>query len=180
LEFYSRCGVASWVLAKGNMLGRAFRGSLLVCGGVVLGVVSAGLYVWSQRENMAVPMYERAGADMQACSVAEIAIAGHRAPASTTFASACRAPVVTRLWNRPGFVVVTRAAKELDATSAPLQRTFSVLLDGRHSDGWQIVDVRPAPNELTVDISMLPLSGPEAQEQPRLGSSSGFFAVADP
>jgi hypothetical protein len=122
--------VASWVLAKGNMLGRAFRGSLLVCGGVVLGVVSAGLYVWSQRENMAVPMYER--------------------------------------------------AKELDATSAPLQRTFSVLLDGRHSDGWQIVDVRPAPNELTVDISMLPLSGPEAQEQPRLGSSSGFFAVADP
>jgi hypothetical protein len=54
---------------------------------------------------------------------------------------------------------------ELDATSVATRRTFSVLLDGRHTDGWQIVDVRQAPNELTVDISMLPLSGPEAQKQ---------------
>jgi hypothetical protein len=133
------------------MLGRVFRGSLLVCGGLVLGVVSAGLYVWSQRENMAVPMYERAGADMQACSVAEIAIAGHRAPASTMFATDCLLAVVTRLGNRPGFVVVTRTLKEPDAAAGAKPGTVSVLLDGRQTDRWRIVDVKSSPGELSVE-----------------------------
>jgi len=133
------------------MLGRVFRGSLLVCGGLVLGVVSAGLYIWSQRENAAVPMYERAGADMQACSVAEIAIAGHRAPASTMFANDCLFEVVTRLGNRPGFVVITRTLKEPDAAAGAKPRTVSVLLDGRQADRWRIVDVKSSPSELTVE-----------------------------
>jgi hypothetical protein len=131
-----------------------FRGSLLVCSGLVLGVVSAGLYVWSQRENVAVPMSERPGADMQACSIAEIAIAGHRAPARTMFASDCRLAVVTRLGNRPGFVVVTRTLREPDAVAGVKPPSVSVLLDGRQTDRWRIVDVKSSPGELTVEKSV--------------------------
>ena len=88
-------------------------GSVSLCGGLLLGVISAGLYFYPQQRDWAsVPMYERYEADIQACRVAENAIAGHRAPASTSFASNCLTPVVTRLGLRPGFVVVTRALKE--------------------------------------------------------------------
>jgi len=66
---------------------------------------------------------------------------------------------VTHLDKRAGFVVVTRAVKEPDATSAVGRRTLSVLLDGRRTDGWQIADIQQAPESVTIDISLLPLSG---------------------
>jgi len=121
--------------------------------------LSAGLYVWSQRENAVLPMHKRVGADMQACSIAEIAISGRRAPAGTSFVSDCLPASVTHLDKRPGFVVVTRTVKEPDARSAVGRQTLSVLLDGRRTDGWQIADIQQAPNTVTIDISMLPLSG---------------------
>jgi hypothetical protein len=138
----------------------------VLLGGVLLGVLPAGIYMCSQAQSEThVPMHKRQAADQQACVVAEQAIAAQLAPTQASFTSACRPPVVTRLWTRPGFVAVTRSVKELDATSTASRRTFSVLLDGRHTDGWQIVDVRQAPNKLTVDISMLPLGGPEASQE---------------
>jgi hypothetical protein len=140
----------------------------VLLGGVLLGVLAAGIHLCLQayRETH-VPMYERRAADQEACRVAEQAIAAQFAPIQAVFTSACRPPAATRLWNRPGFVVVTRSVKELDTTSTASSRTFSVLLDGRHTDGWQVVDVRQAPNKVTVDISMLPLGGPEPSQEAR-------------
>lgn len=136
------------------MLGRLVLGSLLVSGGLLLGVVSAGLYVHSQQRAMAAaPVYERQGADVQACWVAEIAIAGHRAPARTTFTGNCQWPAVTPLGARPGFVIVTRMLQDADSPTRSEPRTFSVLLDGRQTDRWQIVDVKAATNELVVGAS---------------------------
>jgi hypothetical protein len=59
--------------------------------------------------------------------------------------------VVTRLGNRPGFVVVTRTLKEPDAAAAAKPGTVSVLLDGRQTDRWRIVDVKSSPGELSVE-----------------------------
>lgn len=138
------------------MFGRVALGSLLVSGGMLLGVLSAGLYVHSQqRATAAVPMHERQEADVQACWTAEIAIAAHRAPASTTFTGDCQLPVVTRLWTKPGFVIVTRVLREVEPATRSEPRAFSVLLDGRQTDRWRIVDVKAATGELVLDTSGL-------------------------
>lgn len=146
-------------------------GSLLVCGGLLLGVLSAGLYIQSQqRDREAVPMSERQGAGIQACWVAEIAIAGHRAPAATAFASDCLMPVVTPLWTKPGFVIVTRTLKDPEGAAGMKPRTFSVLLDGRHTDRWRIVDVKSSPGELTLDTPALRSTGLESKQPLTAGS----------
>lgn len=153
------------------MFGRFVLGSLLVCGGLLLGVLSAGLYVQSQqREREAAPMYERQGAAVHACWVAEIAIAGHRAPAATTFASDCLMPVVTPLWTRPGFVIVTRTLKDPEGTPGAKPRTFSVLLDGRRTDRWRIVDVKSSSGELALDATTVRSTGLEAKQPLTTGS----------
>jgi hypothetical protein len=134
------------------MARRLVMGVVLVCTGLLLGVCSVSLYIFSQqREIAAIPMFEREAADTDACHAAELAIAGHRAPAVTAFDSDCVQPIVTRVWTRPGFVIVTRTVKEAEsgASAGPLK--FSALLDGRGTSRWLIVDVRPAANELALD-----------------------------
>jgi hypothetical protein len=127
-------------------------GVVLVCTGLVLGVCSVSLYIFSQRREIAaLPMFEREAADADACRVAELAIAGHRAPAGTAFDNDCRRPIVTRLWARPGFVIVTRAVKEPDPGASGGVLKFSALLDGRGTDRWLVVDVRPAVSEFALD-----------------------------
>ena len=139
-------------------------GSLLVCGGLLLGVLSAGLYIQSQqRDREAVAMSERQGANVQACWVAEIAIAGHRAPAATSFVGDCMMSVVTPLWTKPGFVIVTRTLKDPEAMAGTKARTFSVLLDGRHTDRWRIVDVKSSLGELTLDATAVRSTGLESK-----------------
>jgi hypothetical protein len=153
------------------MFGRIVLGSLLVCGGLLLGVLSAGLYLQSQqREREAVAMYEREGANAQACWVAEIAIAGHRAPAATAFASDCLMPVVTPLWTKPGFVIVTRTLKDSEGITGAKPRTFSVLLDGSRTDRWRIVDVKSSPGELTLDATAVRSTGLEKKQPLTAGS----------
>lgn len=125
---------------------RLVVGVALVCLGLLLGVLSAALYVHSrQSEEARVPMYERNAADLDACRVAEVAIAGHRAPAPTVFAGSCELAVVTHIWPKPGYVIVTRTLKDAESSK------FSALLDGRQTDRWRLVDVKPTANELALD-----------------------------
>lgn len=125
---------------------RLVVGVLLVCLGLLLGVLSAALYVQSrQSDEERIPMYERNAADFDACRVAEMAIAGHRAPATTIFADSCELAVVTRVSPKPGYVIVTRTLKDAEATK------FSALLDGRQTDRWRLIDVRPTVNEVALD-----------------------------
>lgn len=136
------------------MARRLVLGLVLVCVGLLLGVVSAGLYVHSQqREREALPMYERETADVEACRIAEMAIAGHRAPAISLFAGDCDLPVVTRVWTKPGFVIVTRTVKATDRDGA---QRFSALLDGRRPDRWRLVDVRPTAGDIVLDLTKAP------------------------
>jgi hypothetical protein len=136
--------------------------------GLLLGIALGGVYVYThQRAEEGLPMYERGAADLLACWVAEAAIAARRGSAKTAFADDCRQPFVTHLSNRPGFVAVTRVVREPDRTAGARRLVFSVLLDGRQPDRWRVVDIRPAPAKVTLDISLLLLDEPETRQEAR-------------
>ena len=96
------------------------------------------------------PLYHRRAASKVACKdAANALLRQHHLPSGVTFADDCRQPKVTPVSNRPGYLIVTRVvhARAGDATA---DKTFSVLMDGRQFDAWRLVEVRSAPNELSV------------------------------
>ncbi len=155
-------------VAKGKRMARRLvMGVVLVCAGLLLGVCSVSLYILSLRhENAAIPMFERETADTDACRVAEMAIAGHRAPAVSAFDNDCGRPIVTHIWTRPGFVIVARTVKELDAVAPAGALKFSVMLDGRRTDRWLLVDVKPAVSEFVLDTSRPAVGGIDLASDP--------------
>ena len=96
------------------------------------------------------PLYQRRAASEMACrDAANALLRQHHLPSGATFADDCSQPKVTPVSNRPGYLIVTRVvhARAGDATA---DRTYSILMDGREFDAWRLVEVRSAPNELSI------------------------------
>lgn len=96
-----------------------------------------------------VPLYQRRAAAEVACRDAAAALLRLHPASGITFVDDCRQPKVTPLSNRPGYLIVTRVAGA-PAGDAAGETTYSVLMDGRYFDAWRLVEVRSAPNELSV------------------------------
>lgn len=117
-----------------------------------------------------VPLYQRRAAAEGACRDAAMALVRLHSPSGITFADDCRQPKVTPLSNRPGYLIVTRVAGA-QAGDATAETTYSILMDGRHFDAWRLVEVRAAPNELSVVQTPPALS--------LIGESPGHLTATD-
>lgn len=128
-----------------------------ICGVVgALSAVAAGFAFFTSKAD--VPLYQRRGAFEAACRDAGDALLRLTWPSTVTFADDCRQPTVTPVFNRAGFLIVTRVimAPKGEATE---RRTYSLLMDGRQFDAWRMTKMEQAPNELSV-VHAPPLLSP--------------------
>lgn len=125
----------------------ATRRSTRVCALVIAAAGIVAGFTLSVSSEADMPLYQRRAAAEVACRDAGKALL--RLHQGIAFADDCRQPRVTPLSNRPGYLVVTRVtgAPSGDRTA---ETTYSALMDGRSFDTWRLVDVRSAPNELSV------------------------------
>ncbi|MBL6615964.1 MAG: hypothetical protein ISP45_18270 [Reyranella sp.] len=136
-------------------------GSSLLLGTVALMIVAALGYLAVPRASDGLALYQRASAPHDACKAAANAIVALHKDQSTIFLDDCAAPIVTRVSNQRGHLIVTRV---VDAGKRQLA-TYSVLVDGNASDAWLVLEVRRAPNKLTLDASLLTTNGAAIPEQ---------------
>lgn len=136
------------------------RSSFLL-GTVALAIVAALGYVAVPHASKGAALYQRAAAPHDACKAAAAAILALRKGEPTIFLDDCAAPIVTSISNQRGHLIVTRV---VDAGKRQLA-TYSVLVDGNASDSWLVLEVRRAPNKLTLDASLLTTNGAVAPEQ---------------
>jgi hypothetical protein len=122
-----------------------------------LSAIAAG-FALSFTSQADVPLYQRRGALEAACRDAGDALLRLTRPSLVTFADDCRQPTVTPVFNRAGFLIVTRVvlAPKGEAT---VRRTYSLLMDGRQFDAWRMTEMEQAPNELSV-VQAPPLGSP--------------------
>ena len=113
-------------------------------------------------------LYQHASAPHEACKAAAAAILALRNGQSTIFLDDCATPIVTRISNQRGQLIVTRVVDApFDAGKRQLA-TYSVLVDGSAASTWRVLEVRRAPNKLTLDASMLTTNGaPNGTEAPQ-------------
>jgi hypothetical protein len=123
-------------------------GTLLCALVAAVSALAAGVAL-SVKSEADVPLYQRRAAFEVACKDAADALFRLHLPSGITFADDCRHPKVTPFASRPGVLIVTRvvAAQNGEVTA---RRTYSALMDGRHLDTWRLIEVEPAPNELSV------------------------------
>jgi hypothetical protein len=113
-----------------------------------MSAIAAGVAV-SVTSEADVPLYKRRAAFEVACKDAGDALFRLHLPSAITFADDCRHPKVTPFASRPGFLIVTRVVEARNG-QATARSTYSALMDGRHLDAWRMIEVEPAPNELSV------------------------------
>lgn len=125
----------------------ATRRSTRVCALVIAAAGIVAGFTLSVASEADMPLYQRRAAAEVACRDAGKALL--QLHQGIAFADDCRQPRVTPLSNRPGYLIVTRVtgAPSGDTTA---ETTYSALMDGRSFDTWRLVDVRAAPNELSV------------------------------
>lgn len=104
-------------------------------------------------------LYQHASAPHEACKAAAGAILALRKGQSTIFLDDCAAPIVTRISNQPGHLIVTRVVDTTFDAGERALATYSVLVDGNAASTWRVLEVRRAPNKLTLDASLLMTSG---------------------
>lgn len=132
--------------------------SIFICGVVAaLSVIAAG-FALTFTSKADVPLYQRRGAFEAACRDAGDALLRLTWPSPVTFADDCRQPTVTPVFNRAGFVIVTRVVMAPKGEAA-VRRTYSLLMDGRQVDAWRMIEMEQAPNELSV-VHAPPLPSP--------------------
>ena len=130
----------------------------LVCVVVAaLSAIAAG-FVLSFTSQADLPLYQRRGAFEAACRDAGDALLRLTGPSPVTFADDCRQPRVTPVFNRAGFLIVTRVVMAPKG-EATVRRTYSLLMDGRQFDAWRMTEMEQAPNELSV-VHAPPLVSP--------------------
>ena len=105
-----------------------------------------------------VPLYQRRGAFEAACKDAGDALLRLGLPSPVSFADDCRKPTATPLFNRSGFLIVTRVVNAQKG-EATVRRTYSLLMDGRQFGAWRMIEMEQAPNELSV-VQAPPLLSP--------------------
>jgi hypothetical protein len=147
------CGVHQRVLPA-----RLAAPTIFICGAVAaLSAIAAG-FALSCDSQSDVPLYQRRGAFEAACRDAGDALLQLIRPSPVTFADDCRQPTVTPLFNRAGFLIVTRVVMAPKG-EATVRRTYSLLMDGREFDAWRMTEMEQAPNELSV-VKAPPLDSP--------------------
>ena len=122
-----------------------------------LSAIAAG-FALSFTSQTDVPLYQRRGAFEAACRDAGAALLQLTRPSPVVLADDCRQPTVTPVFNRPGFLIVTRVVMAPKG-EAMARRTYSLLMDGRRSDAWRVTEIEQAPNELSV-VHAPPLVSP--------------------
>jgi hypothetical protein len=132
----------------------------LVCVVVaVLSAIAAGFGLSLSFTSQAdLPLYQRRGAFEAACRDAGDALLRLTQPSTVTFADDCRQPTVTPVFNRAGFLIVTRVVMAPNG-EATVRRTYSLLMDGRQFDAWRLTEMEQAPNQLSV-VHAPPLLSP--------------------
>ena len=108
-----------------------------------LSAIAAGLAV-SFASQADVPLYQRRGAFEAACRDAGDALLRLTSPSPLTFADDCRQPKITPVFNRAGFVIVTRVVMA-PKDQATVRRTYSLVMDGRQFDAWRMTEMEQAP-----------------------------------
>jgi hypothetical protein len=147
------CGVYQRVLPV-----RSAAPTIFICGVVAaLSAIAAGFALTFDSQSD-VPMYQRRGAFAAACRDAGDALLRLTPPSPVTFADDCRQPTVTPVFNRTGFLIVTRVVMAPKGETM-VRRTYSLLMDGRQSDSWRMAEMEQAPNELSV-VQAPPLVSP--------------------
>ena len=121
--------------------------------GVVAGACLVGTLLVSTAQ-VGTPLYKRTTASTLACEAAGLEISTLRR--ATFFTDDCSAPIVTPVLGQEGYVIISRIAEGHadDDDGGPVR--YSVKLDGRAIDKWHTVEVKRAPNHLTLDASLLP------------------------
>ena len=101
-------------------------------------------------------MYKRSDAFVRACEAAGAEISKLRR--ASFFLESCSAPIVTPILSEEGHVIVRRAVLGHADDDDGERVTYSVKMDGRAVDKWRALEVKRAPNHLTLDTSLLPTS----------------------
>ena len=99
--------------------------------------------------------YQRADAPKEACRAAVAGIVARIDLAASFVVGDCAAPMVTQVRNRPSEFIVTVVVEPSAASGNRQRQTYSVMMDGRASDGWRFVAMKAAPNALVLDASAL-------------------------
>jgi hypothetical protein len=141
-----REGVA--VLGSGSPLWQA-RKNILVSAVFVATAAVVAWYFVSGGSEAGVPHHQRRAAAEEACDASGLEISRLRLQSHVTFVDDCLQPKVTPVFNKAGHVIVTRVV-EIQTNRGTARKTYSALMDGRHTDAWRMVQVESAPNELSV------------------------------
>jgi hypothetical protein len=140
----------------------------------VIGLAATAMIVYSlwRDPETSTAMYQRETAPRSACKAAAVAMSAFRAISGLTFADDCDAPTVTEVLNEPGLFIVTLDMEEQGGGLRSRRRTYSVMIDGRGIDKWRILDVKLAPNTLTLDASKLASDLSASLETPDASSAA--------
>jgi hypothetical protein len=127
----------------------------MLIGVVALAAPAMIVYSLWQDPEPTTAMYQRDAAPRAACQAAAVAMSALRPMAGLTVVDDCDAPTVTEVLSDPGLFIVTLDVEEQGDDLRGRRRTYSVMIDGRAFDKWRILDVKLAPNFLTLDASPL-------------------------
>jgi hypothetical protein len=120
--------------------------------GLVLGMGLGRAFVYPAAEPP-IAMYKRSAAFMRACEAAGAEIS--RLRRTTFFIDDCSAPVVTPLFGAEGQLIVSRTVEGRTDDDDRGRAIYSVKMDGRGVDRWQVLEIKRAPSGLTLDASSL-------------------------
>lgn len=148
---------AARVLRGGSGFRRAVRGRRAerAAAGLLVGIVAGiCLVALLAKPEAGTALYKRATAFTLACKAAGVELSTLRRV--SFFIDDCTAPVVTPMLGQEGYLIVSRIAEGHADDDDGGHVRYSVKMDGRATDKWRIVEVKRAPNRLTVDASLLP------------------------
>jgi hypothetical protein len=142
------CGKDIGVQGTGLPVWQA-RKCTLVCALVAAMVAVVTSYFFLAGREADVPQYQRRAASQAACEAAAAEISRLRLQSPIKFVDDCLQPKITPVSNKPGHLIVTRVV-EMQIGRGTTRKTYSALMDGRRVDGWRMIQVESAPNELSV------------------------------
>ena len=116
--------------------------------GIVAGVC-LGLSLIA-KPKAATALYKRATASTLACEAAGVELSTLQR--ASFFTDDCTAPIVTPLLGQEGYLIISRMA---EGHAGGGRVRYSVKMDGRASEKWRVVEIKRAPEHLTLDASLL-------------------------
>jgi len=125
------------------------RASVPLCALLAAVLAFAAGYFASAASEADLPQYQRRAASEAACKAAADEISRRRPQSAMRFVDDCLQPKVTPIYNKPGHLIVTRVV-EMRIGRTTARRTYSALMDGGGIDGWHMIRVESAPNELSL------------------------------